>query len=425
MTQPVADPSDPAEPGAEPTTAPDAGPTTAPGAEPTPADPTTIEEDETLAVLEETLVESRDTGLEPYQAIVLVSFGGPEAPEEVMPFLRRVTAGRGIPDERLAEVAEHYLHFGGKSPINDQNRALIAALNAELERREISMPVLFGNRNSEPFLTDTLRQAHDEGMTRILAVTTSAYSSYSSCRQYREDIATSLQELADEGRTVFVDKIRQYWNHPGFSGTNTRIVTEGARQLMDRTGAAPYLVFVTHSLPDAMDDTSGPGDDEGNLYSAQHQELAAAITAEASRTLGVELEHDLTYCSRSGPPSQPWLEPDVNDHLAVLKERGVEHVLLAPIGFVSDHMEVVFDLDTEAVETAQELGIDLLRVPTVGTDLEFVAGLVDLVLERAAQARGADVAMPTWPGQDPRPAVCLPGCCPNLRVDRPAACGSD
>ena len=388
------------------------------------ADPLTSAEDEVMAELEESLDQAEDTRMFPYQAVVLLSFGGPEAPEEVMPFLRRVTAGRGIPDERLAEVAEHYLHFGGKSPINDQNRALLAALRAELDRRELSVPVLFGNRNSEPFLTDTLRQAHDEGMTRVLAVTTSAYSSYSSCRQYREDIAGAIDELAAQGRTMSVDKIRQYWNYPGFSKTNARLVTEAARQL-DLAGAPPYLVFVTHSLPTAMDDTSGPGDDDGNLYSTQHRQLAAAITAEASATLGVELTHDLTYCSRSGSPHQPWLEPDVNDHLRVLHERGVRTVLLVPIGFVSDHMEVAFDLDTEAMETAQELGIDLRRVPTVGIDTEFVVGLVDLVLERAAQARGEDVDTPTWPGTDVRPAICRPGCCPNLRTHKPAACGSD
>lgn len=415
MSQPVADPADPHG-------APTEGTTPGAGA---PADPITAAEDEVLAELEETFEEGSASALDPYQAIVLLSFGGPEAPEEVMPFLRRVTGGRGIPDERLAEVAEHYLHFGGKSPINDQNRALIAALQEELARRELTIPVLFGNRNSEPFLADTLAQAHDEGMTRLLAVTTSAYSCYSSCRQYREDIAAAITELAEQGKVVSVDKIRPYWNHPGFSATNARIVTEGASQLLERHDSAPHLVFVTHSLPDAMDDTSGPGDGEGNLYSAQHHALASAIAQEASRTLGVELEHDLTYCSRSGPPTQPWLEPDVNDHLAVLKERGVEHVILAPIGFVSDHMEVVFDLDTEAVETAQELGLDLVRVPTVGTDTEFVSGLVDLVLERTAQAQGSDVPTPTWPGQEAMPAICAPGCCPNLRVAKPAACGQD
>lgn len=386
-------------------------------------------EDEVIAELEESLQESEHNDLYPYQAIVLTSFGGPEGPEEVMPFLRRVTAGRGIPDERLAEVAGHYQHFGGKSPINDQNRALIAALGEELQRRGLPVPVLFGNRNSPPFLADTLREAHEEGMTQVLSITTSAYSCYSSCRQYREDIAGAQQTLLEEGRDVHVDKVRQYWNHPGFSGANARIVSQAARQMTESGGGdeadAPHLVFVTHSLPTAMDDTSGPGDDEGNLYSAQHRELAAAIAEEASATVGTTLRYDLTYCSRSGPPSQPWLEPDVNDHLRTLHEQGVRRVLLAPIGFVSDHMEVVFDLDTEAVETAEELGMELLRVPTVGTDTEFVMGLVDLALERAAEARGEDVEQPTWPGADPRPSTCLPGCCPNLRVARPAACGSD
>ncbi len=454
MNQPTTDPVDPARPrpGAVPV-GPE-GTTSADDAGAPPLDPITQAEDEVVAVLEESLEHEGDSRLFPYQAVVLTSFGGPEGPDEVMPFLRRVTAGRGIPDERLEEVAQHYLHFGGRSPINDQNRALIEALRQELERRGVQLPVLFGNRNSEPFLTDTLRHAHEEGMTRLLAVTTSAYSSYSSCRQYREDIAAAIDTLAADGRRVNVDKIRQYWNHPGFSRANARLVTEAVRGLLERrregedtseerarpgaprsaTGdverrregeGTPYLVFVTHSLPTAMDDTSGPGDDEGNLYSTQHLQLADAIAAEASATLGVELDHDLTYCSRSGPPSQPWLEPDVNDHLRMLAERGVRQVVLAPIGFVSDHMEVVFDLDTEAVETAQEVGVELVRVPTVGTDAEFVSGLVDLILERSAEARGETVAMPCWPGNEPRPSVCLPGCCPNLRVAKPAACGTD
>ncbi len=416
--QPPADPVRPA-PGAVPV-----GPDGAPDAAAAGTDPVTDAADEVVAELEEGLEQEKDTRLVPYQAIVLTSFGGPEAPEEVMPFLRRVTAGRGIPDERLEAVAEHYLHFGGRSPINDQNRALLEAMRQELARRELQVPVLLGNRNSEPFLTDTFRQAHGEGMTRLLAVTTSAYSCYSSCRQYREDIAEGIDTLAGEGRTIHVDKVRQYWNHPGFSRANARLVTEAARQVVDR-GDRPHLVFVTHSVPVGMDDTSGPGDGEGNLYSQQHLMLSAAIAEEVSATLGIELEHDLTYCSRSGPPSQPWLEPDVNDHLRELAGRGIRQVVLAPIGFVSDHMEVVFDLDTEAVETAEELGVELVRVPTVGTDPEFVAGLVDLVLERAAEARGEAVVPPCWPGDQPRPSVCLPGCCPNLRVAKPAACGSD
>lgn len=423
MSQDPATPSGPPEP-----VAPSGRPADLPG---TPLDPARAGTEEVVAELEERIDQEDDSRLFPYQAVVVTSFGGPEGPDEVMPFLRRVTAGRGIPDERLEEVAQHYLHFGGRSPINEQNRALVAALGEELARRELRLPVLLGNRNSEPFLADTLRSAHQEGMTRVLAVTTSAYSSYSSCRQYREDIAAALASLTEEGRTVAVDKVRPYWNHPGFSRANARIVAEGVRQMTTHDGDgtetrdAPYLVLVTHSIPLAMDDTSGPGDGEGNLYSRQHLELASAIAKEASATLSVELQHDLVYCSRSGAPSQPWLEPDVNDHLRALAARGVTRVVLAPIGFVSDHMEVVFDLDTEAVETAQELGMELLRVPTVGTDAEFVSGLVDLVLERAAEARGEAVDRPTWPGADPRPSICAPGCCPNLRAARPAACGRD
>ncbi len=420
MSQNPASPVDPVQPSGRPADLP--------------GSPVEAAAEDVVTELEETVAREDDSRLFPYQAVVVTSFGGPEAPEEVMPFLRRVTAGRGVPDERLEEVAQHYLHFGGRSPINEQNRALVAALAEDLGRRELQVPVLLGNRNSEPYLADTLRRAHEEGMTRVLAVTTSAYSSYSSCRQYREDIAAALDTLAAEGRQVAVDKVRPYWNHPGFARTNVRLVTEAVRSLAGggdgegdgaRGEETPYLVLVTHSIPTAMDDTSGPGDGEGNLYSRQHEELAAAIAAEASATLGVQLEHDLVYCSRSGSPATPWLEPDVNDHLRVLAARGVRKVVLAPIGFVSDHMEVVFDLDTEAMETAEELGLEVLRAPTVGTDPEFVSGLVDLVLERAAEARGEDVERPAWPGTAACPSVCAPGCCPNLRLARPAACGSD
>jgi protoporphyrin/coproporphyrin ferrochelatase len=403
---------------------------TSPTAEPADPDRTVgaAEPREELAVeevVEEVPAPERTDETAPYDAVVLVSFGGPEAPEEVMPFLRRVTRGRGIPDQRLEEVAEHYHHFGGRSPINDQNRALMAALRGELDRRGIDTPLLWGNRNSEPFLTDTLRDAQERGLTSLVVVTTSAYSCYSSCRQYREDLAEALDTLAAEGRTVRVDKVRQYWNHPGFAAVNVRLVTEAVREMADRTGVTPRVVCVTHSIPDAMDDTSGPGDEDGNLYSAQHQALTAAIGQEVSATLGHEVAADLAYCSRSGPPSQPWLEPDVNDHLTALHEQGVRHVVVAPIGFVSDHMEVVFDLDTEARETADELGLDMVRVPTVGVDPEFVSGLVDLVLERAGEARDDDVERPAWPVPVPRPSVCRPGCCPNLRTAKPACCGSD
>ena len=362
----------------------------------------------------------------PYDGILLLSFGGPEKPDDVMPFLRNVTAGRGIPDERLTAVAEHYYSFGGKSPINDQNRALLNALRSELDRRGIATPLLWGNRNFDPLVTDTLREAHDAGMRRVVTIVTSAYSCYSSCRQYREDLADAVQTLADEGRNLVVDKVRPYFNHPGFSRANTRQVTEAVRALGQRADDEVRLVFVTHSISHGMDDTSGPGDGEGNAYRRQHLELAAAITNEVNATLSRSLDHELVYCSRSGPPTQPWLEPDVNDALRAMAADGVRTVVVAPVGFVSDHMEVRYDLDTEAAQTAAAVGLEMVRVPTVGADPEFVSGLVDLALERAAQSRGrAPVASPAWPANEVFPPVCRPGCCPNLKAAKPALCGSD
>ncbi|GAA2161383.1 ferrochelatase [Pedococcus bigeumensis] len=365
--------------------------------------------------------------LEPYDGILLLSFGGPEKPEDVLPFLRTVTAGKNIPDERLEEVGEHYYGFGGRSPINDQNRALLAALRAELDRREISTPVIWGNRNFTPFTAEALAEADRQGMRRLVTVVTSAYSCYSSCRQYREDLAAAQESLAGSGIEIELDKVRPYNNHPGFARTNTRLVTEAVRGVLrDGVDAEQVrLLFVTHSIPTAMDDTSGPGDEDGNAYSSQHIALGAAITDEVNATLDTDLSGELVFCSRSGPPSQPWLEPDVNDRLEELAAEGATTVVLAPIGFVSDHMEVVYDLDTEAAATAARLGLQLVRVPTVGIDPEFVSGLVDLVVERAAQARGEEPVVPVWPGRAAMPSVCAPGCCPNLRAAKPALCGRD
>lgn len=359
--------------------------------------------------------------LAPYDGILLLSFGGPEAPEEVLPFLRRVTSGRGIPDERLEEVGEHYHLFGGRSPINDQNRALIAALEQELGRRGLDLPVLWANRNAPPFLIDTLRSAHERGLHRLVVVTTSAYSSYSSCRQYREDLAEAAGQAREEGLVLEIDKIGPYAGRPAFVGPNARLVVEALRPLADVPDEDLSLLFVTHSVPDAMDETSGPGDGEGHLYQAQHDDLAHAVAAQVHDQLGRELPAEVVYCSRSGLPTQPWLEPDVNERLRELAKEGRSVVVLAPIGFVSDHMEVAYDLDTEAAATARELGIRLVRVPTVGTDPQFVSGLVDLVVERAAEARGE--TGPRGPGV--MPSVCASGCCPNLRQALPALCGSD
>lgn len=365
---------------------------------------------------------------EPFDAVLLLSFGGPEAPDEVMPFLRRVTAGRDIPDERLQVVAEHYHHFGGRSPINDQNRELVAALERELATRGSRLPVLWGNRNSEPFLVDTIREARREGLLRLCVVVTSAYSSYSGCRQYREDLAGAVEELGVAAADLEIDKVRPYAVHPGFVAANTERLVEsveaaGAEAPLDP--ATTRLLFVTHSIPDAMDDTSGPGDGDGNLYVEQHLRAGHVIAQGLAERTGTALEHELVFCSRSGSPHTPWLEPDVNDRLEELAQEGIASVVLAPIGFVSDHMEVVNDLDREARETAERLGLRFLRVPTAGTHPLFVAGLVDLVSERAAQARDEVVIPEQVDNGDLRPPVCAPGCCPNLRVAKPALCGQD
>ncbi len=364
------------------------------------------------------------TALEPYDVVLLGSFGGPEGPDEVMPFLRRVTAGRDIPDERLAVVAEHYLDRGGRSPINDLNRDLLARLRAELERRGIDVPVVWGNRNSEPYFAQALHEALDLGGTRVVTLLTSAYSSYSSCRQYREDLAAAVEEVGPAADGLVVDKVRPYAVHPGLGLAWRQALLTSLRGLRDAGRAR--LLFVTHSVPDAMDDTSGPGDGEGNLYADQHVRLARRLTDEVNAELGLELSGELVFCSRSGPPSQPWLEPDVNDRIEELAAQDAgAPVVVAPIGFVSDHMEVVHDLDTEAAGTARRLGVPFVRVATPDTDAHFVQGLVDLLLERAAEARGELVVPETWLPGDVRPSVCAPGCCPNLRSVRPALCGSD
>lgn len=363
--------------------------------------------------------------LSPYDGILLLSFGGPEAAEEIIPFLRRVTAGKGIPDERLAVVGQHYHLFGGRSPINDQNRALLAALRTELDARGSDVPVLWGNRNSAPFTAEALGEAAERGLERLVAVVTSAYPSYSSCRQYREDLAAAVAQLGDAGQDApAIDKVRPYALHPGFSRTNSRLVRE-ALEPVAAAGEGLRLLFVTHSIPDAMDEMSGPGDGDGREYSREHVALAAAIRDEVNAALGLDLAGELVFCSRSGPPHQPWLEPDVNDRLAELADEGATTVVLAPIGFVSDHMEVVYDLDTEARATCERLGLQMVRVPTVGTDSDFVTGLVDLLEERAAEARGEGPVPAQWPDLPARPSVCDPGCCPNLREARPALCGRD
>ncbi|WP_036965031.1 ferrochelatase [Promicromonospora kroppenstedtii] len=367
----------------------------------------------------------------PYDALLLYSFGGPNKPEDVVPFLRNVTAGKGIPDERLEEVGEHYYGFGGKSPINEQNLALKAALEAELAARGLDLPVVWGNRNWAPYTTDAVDELEELGAKRAVALVTSAYSSYSGCRQYREDLAVTLDkrgQLGPDGSTgVQFDKVRSYFNHPGFAQANVDAVVEAYAELEANggSGAAAKLVFVTHSIPDTMEAASRISH---ATYSEQHLDLARVVAARAAERLGHEVPWDLAYCSRSGPPSQPWLEPDVNDHLEALAGEGVRDVVLSPIGFISDHMEVAYDLDTEALATAKDLGITAVRAGTVGTREPFVRGLVDLLLERAALARDEPVTEATVGSLPALRSVCAPGCC--LRRDGepsgiPALCSTD
>jgi ferrochelatase len=363
-----------------------------------------------------------------YDAILLAGFGGPEGQDDVIPFLRNVTRGRGIPDERLEEVAHHYRHFGGVSPINDQNRELKAALEAELARRGIDLPVYWGNRNWDPYLADALQAAYDDGHRTLLTIATSAYSSFSSCRQYREDIAIALEKTGLEGEVV-VDKVRQYFDHPGFVEPFVEGVVAGVRELLpkvDGDASAIRLLFATHSIPTTDAERSGPRDrsfGEGGAYAAQHLAVSEVVATEAARALGIDrLGWDLVYQSRSGPPSQPWLEPDINDRIAELPAEGVKAVAIVPVGFLSDHMEVLWDLDTEALETAREQGLAAVRTPTPGSHQRFVEGLVDLVLERRDGTPVA--ARPALTDLGPWFDVCRPGCCENIRAGfKPAAAG--
>ncbi len=365
--------------------------------------------------------------LEPtaYDAILLAGFGGPEGQDDVIPFLRNVTRGRGIPEERLEEVAHHYRAFGGVSPINDQNRELKAALEAELARRGIDLPVLWGNRNWAPYLKDALTEADERGFTKLLAIGTSAYSSYSSCRQYREDYAKALAETGLEG-TVQIDKVRQFFDLPGFVQPFIEGVYAALQDVatMGVSRADTRVLFSTHSIPSSDAAKSGPasrGFGEGGAYVAQHRAVAEVVMA-ASTSVATAVEWELVFQSRSGPPSMPWLEPDVNDTIGALAAKGVKAVILVPLGFVSDHMEVKWDLDTEAMETAEQHGVYAVRVPTPGVHAAFVSGLVDLVVERRDGVPLSDrqAVTPLGPWYD----VCRSGCCENARLGfKPALAG--
>lgn len=329
-----------------------------------------------------------------FDAVLLASFGGPEGQDDVLPFLRNVTRGRGIPDERLEEVAVHYRHNGGVSPINAQNRALKAALETELAARGIDLPVYWGNRNWGPYFADAVRDAHEAGLDRLLAVVTSAYTSYSGVGQYREN----FEEVVAEFPTVTIDRLREFFDHPGFIAP----FIEGVRDAVERDAAdRTHVLFVTHSIPTAAAEASGPQYGTGGAYVAQHLAVAEVIAAAAAP----EIPHSLAYQSRSGDPRTPWLEPDINDEIRRLAADDVQRVIVVPIGFVSDHMEVMWDLDTEAAETAAAVGIGFARVATPGVHPAFVSGLVDLIEERLNDVPDAGrphlTSLGPWPDHAP------------------------
>ncbi|WP_328961317.1 ferrochelatase [Streptomyces virginiae] len=366
----------------------------------------------------------------PYDALLLLSFGGPEGPDDVVPFLENVTRGRGIPRERLKEVGQHYFGFGGVSPINGQNRELLDALRKDFAGHGLDLPVYWGNRNWAPYLTDVMREMAADGRRRIAVLATSAYASYSGCRQYRENLADALATLAEEGVELpRVDKLRHYFNHPGFVEPMIDGVVASLAELPEEVRSGAHLAFTTHSIPTAAADTSGPvpdhtGDGEGGAYVKQHLDVAKVIADEVAARTGTAHSWELVYQSRSGAPHIPWLEPDVCDHLEALHAAGAPAVVMVPIGFVSDHMEVLYDLDTEATAKAAELGLPVRRSATVGADPRFAGAVRELVLERAAKERG-EPAPECWVGTlGQSHDLCAVGCCP-ARGPRPAAAGVD
>ncbi len=335
-----------------------------------------------------------------YDAVLIVAFGGPEGRDDVLPFLENVLRGRDVPRERMLQVAEHYYQLGGVSPLNQQIRDLRAALQAELAAHGPSLPVYWGNRNWHPFLTDTLRQMGADGVRRALAFFTSAYSSYSSCRQYREDIARAQEEVGPGAPAV--DKLRAYYNHPGFIEPNVENLRAALGAVPAARRAAARLVFTAHSLPVSMARSSA--------YERQLREACRLVAEGAGHTAW-----DLVYQSRSGPPHVPWLEPDICDHLRALKEAGAQDVVVLPIGFISDHMEVIYDLDTEAQLVAQRLGLNMVRAGTVGIHPRFIAMIRELIEERLSASAERRYLGTHGPSHD----ICPPNCCPPPARHRP------
>lgn len=334
-----------------------------------------------------------------FDAVLLLSFGGPEGPDDVMPFLRNVTAGRGVPDERLAVVAEQYLAVGGKSPINEQNQLLRAALAEELD-----IPVYWGNRNWDPYVADTLRQMRDDGVRKAAVLITSGYASYSGCRQYREDLAAAVAQVAGAPELF---KVQRWSRLPAFVEVMVDNILESIKDLAPHSADDVRIVFTTHSIPEAANQASGDPALGGGAYEREHRWAADAIAEGVNNRLGANLEWDLVFQSRSGAPHIPWLEPDIVDHLEQLHKEQLDDVVIVPIGFASDHMEVKWDLDTLALGAAKELGMRARRASTVGADPRFVKALAEQVRVEATE-------------------LCPRNCCLNPHgTAKPALCGMD
>jgi len=334
-----------------------------------------------------------------YDAILLVSFGGPEGMPDVIPFLENVLRGRNVPRERLLQVAKHYELFDGVSPINQQNRDLMSALKRLLDTDGPPLPIYFGNRNWNPLLPDTLTKMRDDGVQSALAFVTSAYSSYSSCRQYLENIADAREKVGPNAPKV--EKLRAFFNHPLFVQANVEHIRQELDQFPESERSSVYLAFTAHSIPESMARTCD--------YQAQLEETSRLVAAE----LGVA-DWQLVFQSRSGSPSQPWLGPDVCDHLQQLHARGIKNVIVAPIGFISDHMEVIYDLDVEARQLCDRLGLNMRRAATAGTHPSFVSMIRELILERIDPSRPVRYA-----GNYQSPLQCGDGCCLPASVSRP------
>jgi ferrochelatase len=355
-----------------------------------------------------------------YDALLLVSFGGPEGVDDVVPFLQNVTRGRDIPEERLRGAGRHYFHFGGVSPINAQNRAFLDAVRDHFAETGLDLRIYWGNRNWTPYLADAIEQMRADGVRRALAFFTSAYSSYSGCRQYRENLADAARAVGEGAPQI--DRIGAYFNHPGFVGPFVDATVEAVQKLADAERSDVRLVFTTHSVPVSMAENSGSvnanhtGQPLG-AYVLQHRVVAELVSRAVGDAVGADLPWHLVYQSRSGAPHIPWLEPDIDSHLRAIADSGATAAVVVPIGFVSDHMEVMWDLDTQARAAADEVGLAMVRVATPGTDPRTVAMVAELVRERLDATPTADRLRV---GSLPATADCCPSdCCPNPRAPRP------